>query len=74
MIRHCLVPLLLAVVLLAVPGPSQSAKASSPTDVPEAGMYQSRAAHRRAIRRTPLMQRPDRPGHFIGNTARGRAR
>ena len=74
MIQRYLVPLLLAVALFAVPGLPQSAKASSPTYLPEAGMYQSGAAHRRAIRRTPLMQRPNRPGHFIGNTLRGRGR
>ena len=74
MIRRYLVPLFLAVALFAVPGPSQSAKASGPTDVPEAGMYQSGAAYRRTIRLTPLMLRPNRPGHFIGNTLRGRGR
>jgi hypothetical protein len=74
MIRRYLVPLFLAVALFAVPSPSRSAEASTPTNVPQAGMYQSRAAHRQAIRRMPLMQRPNRPGHFIGNAMRGRGR
>jgi hypothetical protein len=72
MILRYLVPSLLALALFALPGSSQSAKAFSPTDVPETSISQSRAAYRQAIRNTPLMQRPNRPGHFIGNTLRGR--
>jgi len=30
----------------------------------------SRAAYRRSIRRMPLLERPDRFGHFYGNTVR----
>lgn len=30
----------------------------------------SRAADRQAIRRLPIQMRPDRPGHFYGNTVR----
>ena len=74
MIQHYLVPLFLVVALFAVPGPSQSAKASSPANTLAAGTYQSQTARRRAIRRMPLMQRPNRPGHFIGNAIRGRGR
>jgi len=74
MIRCYLVPLLVTLALFAAPGPSQSARASAPTDVLEAGIHQSAATNRRAIRRMPLMQRPNRPGHFIGNTLRGRGR
>ncbi len=74
MIRYFLVPLVLVVALFAAVGPSQAVQASSPAVVPEAGVLESRAAHRRAIRRMPLMQRPDRFGHFIGNTMRRRAR
>jgi hypothetical protein len=29
-----------------------------------------RAAVRQAIRDTPLLERPNRPGHFYGNTVR----
>ena len=74
MTQRYLIPLMLVVALFAFAGSSQSAKASSPTDVPEAGMYQSGAEVRRSIRRTPLMERPNRPGHFVGNTLRGRGR
>lgn len=74
MTQRYLIPLMLSLALFAFAGSSQSAKASSPTDVPEAGMYQSGAAYRQSIRRMPLMQRPNRPGHFIGNALRGRGR
>ncbi|MGO8751302.1 MAG: hypothetical protein ACLQNE_35590 [Thermoguttaceae bacterium] len=29
-----------------------------------------RAAQRQEIRQTPLLERPNRPGHFYGNTVR----
>lgn len=74
MIQRYLVPLMAAVALFAVVGSSQSSKACSPTHIPGAGTYQSEAAYREAIRRMPLMERPDRPGHFIGNTLRGGGR
>ncbi len=28
------------------------------------------AAYRQAIRQTPILERPSRPGHFYGNTVR----
>jgi hypothetical protein len=31
---------------------------------------QQRAALRQTIRSTPLLERPNRPGHFYGNTVR----
>ena len=31
---------------------------------------EERAAVRQAIRNTPLLERPNRPGHFYGNTVR----
>ncbi len=30
----------------------------------------SNAAYRQAIRQTPILERPSRPGHFYGNTVR----
>ncbi len=30
----------------------------------------SNAAYRQAIRQTPILERPNRPGHFYGNTVR----
>jgi hypothetical protein len=66
--------LLLAAAMFALPGNCPVAKASAPADLPAASVYQSRATHRQTIRRMPLMHRPNRPGHFLGNTLRGRRR
>ncbi len=35
------------------------------------GDSQARAVYRAQIRQMPLLERPNRPGHFIGNTIRG---
>jgi hypothetical protein len=46
------------VALLVLPGlPMQSAEAATPSQ-------------RAAIRSMPITQRPNRPGHFYGNTVR----
>jgi hypothetical protein len=56
-------------LVLAVAAP---ALAGSPMPTPYAFQTQSqmRAAQREAIRQLPLLQRPNRPGHFYGNTVR----
>jgi hypothetical protein len=57
------------VCALVVAGSPRPAEAD-PTDRVQPTQRLSQAAFREAIRRMPLIERPDRPGHFYGNTVR----
>ena len=64
---------LVLVGVFAVPQPvsavrSPDAPRETPTTVSE------NAARRQSIRQTPILERPDRVGHFYGNTVRRRHR
>jgi hypothetical protein len=74
MIRRLLIPCLF-LTFLFVAGEASLAEARTvaagrPAIVQIGGL----AAQRRAIRQMPLLERPDRFGHFIGNTVRRRYR
>lgn len=43
-------------------------------DGPTAGRFVAQAMSRAEIRSMPLLERPDRPGHFYGNAVRRRHR
>lgn len=66
--RCCLRVCLFVVLIFAVPPPAAATEASAgrATETTAA----TRAAEREAIRQTPILQRPSRPGHFYGNTVR----
>ena len=64
--RYVRIGLLTAVLGLGgLAGRAWTAEAGSAPAVP-----QDRAALRQTIRNTPLLERPNRPGHFYGNTVR----
>lgn len=69
MIYRFVIACLFAVSTLAISQPAHavSVKTAGRTISPT---VRSRAAHRQAIRRLPIQMRPDRPGHFYGNTVR----
>ena len=56
----------LAMAAAAETASAQSANRSRTVATPA----RARAAQREAIRQMPLLTRPDRPGHFYGNTVR----
>ena len=66
--RYLTISLLFAAIPL-IPQLHNSAEANSTRSY-----MQAQASRDAAIRRMPLMQRPNRPGHFIGNTIRNNAR
>ena len=70
MIHRYLTICLLFVAVSLIPQMNNSAEARSRRSPMQ---YQS-ISRNAAIRRMPLMQRPNRPGHFIGNTIRNNAR
>ena len=65
MIRRYLTICLLFAAISLVPRMNDSADARSIQS-----SVQSQARSNAAIRRMPLLHRPNRPGHFIGNTIR----
>ncbi len=65
MIRSYLTICLLFAAISLIPQPNDSAHARSVQS-----SIQSQAKRAAAIRRMPLLRRPNRPGHFIGNTIR----
>ena len=69
MIRRYLTICLLFAAISLIPQFNDSAEARSTRS-----SMQYQAGRDAAIRRTPLMQRPNRTGHFIGNTIRNNAR
>jgi len=69
MICRFLTACFLASSLLTVAQPASAASTGS-NGRTMSSVMRSRAAYRQAIRRFPLLARPDRPGHFYGNTVR----
>ncbi|MBN2296120.1 MAG: hypothetical protein JXM70_27060 [Pirellulales bacterium] len=69
MIRRYLTVCFLFAVISLIPQLNGTANARS-------SRYSGQAQAQRdaAIRRMPLLQRPNRPGHFIGNAIRNNAR
>ena len=69
MFRRCLITCFVATALIAT---AETASAAGPrTTVRTAPAPQAyTAAQREAIRQMPLLERPNRPGHFYGNTVR----
>lgn len=50
--------------------PNQAVVAPAPASAVVVDSAAARAAERQAIRQMPLLMRPNRPGHFYGNTVR----
>ena len=69
MIRRYLTICLLFAAISLIPQLNDTAQAR-----PMRSSMQAQASRDAAIRRMPLLQRPNRPGHFIGNTIRNNAR
>jgi len=70
MVYHRLLAVsLLVFCMLVVAGAPRPAEAD-PTDRVRSTARLSRGAYRQAIRRMPLLERPNRPGHFYGNAVR----
>ncbi len=69
MICRQLLPCLFLAAVFAAPQPVSAAPPRTVNRTP-ATPVSMRAARREAIRRMPLLARPDRPGHFYGNTVR----
>ena len=69
MIRRYLTICLLFAAISLLPQPGDTAEARTVQS-----SMQSQSRRSAAIRRMPLLQRPNRPGHFIGNTIRNNAR
>ncbi len=69
MLRCMFVCLLLLALFCGAPSPASAATVRTIVR-PIAVSIQSRSAQRAAIRRMPLLMRPDRPGHFYGNSVR----
>jgi len=69
MMRHCLIGTLFlsAALTLTLVLSAGAARSVTPTVVT---MAQTRAQQREAIHEMPLLSRPDRFGHFYGNTVR----
>ena len=66
MIRRYLSVCLLLGAISLIAQFSNSAEAQSGSDRP----VQRTVSRNQSISQTPLLQRPNRPGHFIGNTIR----
>jgi len=66
MIQRCLFVCTVVAAMLVLP---QAASAAGGRTAALA-TARSQAAYREAIRQTPLLMRPNRPGHFYGNTVR----
>ncbi|MEA1951714.1 MAG: hypothetical protein U9N87_10030 [Planctomycetota bacterium] len=73
MIRRYLTICFLFAAISFIPQLSDTAQAR-PGQYPMRYSMQAQARRDATIRRMPLMQRPNRPGHFIGNTIRNSAR
>ena len=69
MFRRYLTICVLFAAISLIPQLNNSAEARSMRS-----SLQAQASRDAAIRRMPLLQRPNRPGHFIGNTIRNNAR
>lgn len=69
MIRYCLLAGTLGIALYAG---AQSVSATEPVKQSGSRPVVSNVTpqDREAIRQTPLLERPNRPGHFYGNTVR----
>ena len=70
MLRLCLVICFVAAAMFVTSGCAsavgvQTRRLTSSSNLPSSG-----EARRETIRNMPLLQRPNRPGHFYGNTVR----
>ncbi len=73
MIRRYLTISFLFAAISLIPQMNDTAQARTmqyPPQYPMQYSMQTQARSDAAIRRMPLMQRPNRPGHFIGNSIR----
>ncbi len=70
MLRSLIASAVLALLVLAASQVSASPTATSQEVVTAPMTPMTRAAERQAIRQMPLLMRPNRPGHFYGNTVR----
>ncbi|HYW79588.1 MAG TPA: hypothetical protein VE890_08425 [Thermoguttaceae bacterium] len=74
MIRRHLLRCIATAALLVLPQALSTANGqtsiSPATSVPPLSNMRTQAAHREAIRQMPILERPNRPGHFYGNTVR----
>jgi hypothetical protein len=70
MLRRYLMICCVAAATLAIPSCASAVgpRTVGPANAPLSSM--SGAAQREAIRQMPLLMRPNRPGHFYGNTVR----
>ena len=73
MIRRYAIASFVLVAMFATPEPVP-AEQTTPAFRASTATVSSNAAYRQVIRQTPILQRPDRPGHFYGNTVRRRHR
>ncbi len=74
MIRRCLLACIAVAALFVLPQTLSTANGqtlvSSALTTPALSNMRTQAAHREAIRQMPILMRPNRPGHFYGNTVR----
>jgi len=68
MISRLLIAGVLVVGMFAVVEPASAVGRRTTT------VLRARTTRREAIRQMPILQRPDRPGHFYGNAVRRRYR
>jgi len=74
MIRRCLLAGAAVAALFVLPQGVSTANAQRPLFPPMTGPtvqnMRTQAAYRETIRQMPILERPNRPGHFYGNTVR----
>lgn len=68
-VRNCLLAGLIGIALWAIPS-AVSAMEQSGSNGSRPVVTGVTAQDRESIRQTPLLERPNRPGHFYGNTVR----
>jgi len=67
----CLTACLLVLSAFSMVQVAEATPAATPTATPSRPAVRSAPMTPQTIRQMPLLQRPNRPGHFIGNTIRG---
>ena len=74
MLRKTILVSSFIVALLFVEQLASASQVPQTVGVVRSSPVQNRDAYRQTIRQTPILQRPNRPGHFYGNAVRRRHR
>jgi hypothetical protein len=70
MLRLCMMTCFVMIAMFVAPGCVSAVGVQTPPTTSSNVLSLTGAARREVIRNMPLLERPNRPGHFYGNTVR----